>query len=944
MRTESDMPGPGPDASSLPFVEELYFAWLRDPASVGDAWRAYFDALPRVAGAEAAPAAFGRRRRDHRAAPLAGEETGGEAGTEAFMARVDRLREAYREYGHLQARLDPLGLERAGGGSFELSEFGLSEADLDRRVPRRDGGEGVQGTLRQLRADLEETYCRTLGVELAHIHDRELRRWLEQRMERTRNRLMLAPEVKRMLLQKLTEAELFEQFLGARFLGAKRFSLEGAEGLIPLLELLVDRAVGHGVRNVVVGMAHRGRLNVLANVLAKPLADIFAEFRDQSIVDGGGAGDVKYHLGYSSVRDSQDGDLRLSLAFNPSHLEWIDTVVLGRVRAKQDRYQDAERRRSLPLLVHGDAAFAGQGIVAEMLAMSELESFGVGGTVHVVVNNQLGFTTSPRDARSTTYPTGVATMLDVPIFHVNGEDLEAVAQAVLLAIDFRQRFHKDAIIDLWCYRKYGHNEGDEPAFTQPVMVRAIARKTPLRRVWADRLVGEGVLSAGEVEAMVGAFRGRLEEAYAASAAAVLPGRKESEGLWSRYRGGPMAAMPPVDTAVPADVIAHVARHLTGIPAGFRAHPKVAQILEHRAEMAAGKRPVDWGMGEALALGTLAWHGTRVRLVGQDTRRGTFSHRHAVLHDRETGVPYMPLAHLREGQGTVEVRDSLLSEAGVLGFEYGYSLEAPDALVIWEAQFGDFVNAAQVIVDQFLSSCEAKWNRLSGLVLLLPHGMEGQGPEHSSARLERFLELSVDDNWQVMNLTTPAQIFHALRRQVLSPWRKPLVVMSPKSLLRRPEATSSLAELTGGRFRHVLPDAGGGDPAEVSRVLLCSGKVFYDLAAARAAAQARHVAIVRLEQLYPLHAGDLAAALAAYRPGAEVVWVQEEPRNMGAWDYASVHLAPLVRRLGELACVSRPPGVSPACGSATRHRLEQEALVQEALGAAGRGRAFAAGGI
>ncbi len=941
MRSEMDLPAPPPDASSLPFVEELYFAWLRDPTSVGETWRAYFDALPRVAGAEAAPAAFGRRRGSPGAA---GPAVAGEAGAEAFMARVDRLREAYREYGHLHARLDPLGLERARVGTFELSEFGLSEADLDRPVPGSgEGGEG--GTLRRLRADLEETYCRTLGVELAHIHDRELRHWLEQRMERTRNRLTLAPEVKRKLLQKLTEAELFEQFLGSRFLGAKRFSLEGAEGLIPLLELFLDRAVGHGVRNVVVGMAHRGRLNVLANVLAKPLADIFGEFRDRSIVDGGGGGDVKYHLGYSSVRESPDGGLRLSLAFNPSHLEWIDAVAIGRVRAKQDRYQDAERRRSLPLLIHGDAAFAGQGIVAELLAMSELDAFAVGGTVHLVVNNQVGFTTSPRDARSTLYPTGIATMLDVPIFHVNGEDLEAVAQAVLLAVDFRQRFHKDAIVDLWCYRKHGHNEGDEPAFTQPLMVKAIARQKPLRQAWAERLASEGVVSAEEAKAMATAFRARLEEAHAASAAvAVLPGRRAAEGLWSRYRSGPMAPLPAVDTAVPAEVVAHVARHLAEIPPGFRAHPKVAKLFEHRAEMAAGKRPLDWGMGEALAFGTLAWTGTRVRLVGQDTERGTFSHRHSVLHDRETGVPYMPLAHLREGQGTVEVRDSLLSEAGVLGFEYGYSLEAPDALVIWEAQFGDFVNAAQVIVDQFLSSSEAKWNRLSGLVLLLPHGMEGQGPEHSSARLERFLELSVDDNWQVVNLTTPAQIFHALRRQILSPFRKPLVVMSPKSLLRRPEAVSGLQELTGGRFHCVLPDSAA-DPAEVSRVVLCSGKIYYDLAAAREAAQARRVALVRLEQLYPLHREELAEALSAYRPGTEVVWVQEEPRNMGGWDYAAVHVAPLVERLGELRCVSRPPGASPACGSATRHRLEQEALLQEALGVgAERPRAVAVSGL
>ncbi len=926
MARQSDIQVPAPDAASLDFVERLYFDWLRDPASVDEGWRRYFDALGAVEGAGPAPQGFPRRRGGN------GHAAESAAEAEAFQARVDRMVQAYREHGHLLALLDPLGLERRPSTlpAFGLSEFGLAEPDLDRSVAVGDPERPATSTLRQLRARLEETYCRTLGVELAHLHDRELRRWLERRMERTGNRVTLAPEVKKKLLRKLTEAELFEEFAGKRFLGAKRFSAEGAESLVALFELVIDRAVGHGIRNLVIGMAHRGRLNVLANVLGKPLAQIFGEFRDQAIIDGGGGGDVKYHLGYSSDRDSPDGGLHLSLAFNPSHLEWIDTVVQGRVRAKQDRYRDSDRRRSLPVLVHGDAAFAGQGVVAESLAMSQLDGYAVGGTLHLVVNNQVGFTTSPRDARSTTYATGLATMLDVPIFHVNGEDLEAVAQAVLLAVDFRQRFHRDAVIDLWCYRKHGHNEGDEPAFTQPIMYRAIAAKESVRTLYARRLVEEGVLPAAEVEAMAGEVHARLEEAYAASAAlAVQPGRAEPGSVWGRYRGGAIGPEEP-PTAVPLETLRHVGRHLGEIPQGFRAHPKIVRILEGRAEMAAGKRPLDWGMAEALALGSLAWQGVRVRLSGQDSCRGTFSHRHAVLHDQENGATYMPLAHLREGQGTVEIRDSLLSEAGALGFEYGYSLEMPEALVVWEAQFGDFVNAAQVIVDQFLCASETKWNRLSGLTLLLPHGMEGQGPEHSSARLARFLSLSVDDNWQVMNLTTPAQIFHALRRQVLAPWRKPLVVMSPKSLLRHPQAVSPLEDLATGRFHPVLVDDGGTPPEEIRRILLCSGKIHYELLAERAAQQARHVALVRLEQLFPLHEAEVLAALSPYPASAELLWVQAEPRNMGAWGHVRQALPGLLPRLGQ-SCLARPPSPSPASGSSTRHKLEQQALLREAIG-------------
>jgi 2-oxoglutarate dehydrogenase E1 component len=561
--------------------------------------------------------------------------------------------------------------------------------------------------------------------------------------------------------------------------------------------------------------------------------------------------------------------------------------------------------------------------------MSELPAYTVGGTIHVIVNNQVGFTTSPKDARSTTYATGPARMLQIPIIHVNGEDIEAVAQAVLLAVDFRQRFHRDVVIDLWTYRRHGHNEGDEPSFTQPVMYRKIASKPTLKQVYAKQLVAEGVATQGEVDAMVARYRATLDEAYQASARiAVQPHAQAMGGFWKNYRGGAIGKAPEPPTAVALDELRRLAAAITDIPQGFRIHPKLAKVFEARAQMGRDERPVDWAMAELLAIATLAWQGTRVRLVGQDTRRGTFSHRHAVLYDRESGVPYSPLSHLRSGQGPVEIRDTLLSEAAALGFEYGYSLEMPDALTVWEAQFGDFVNAAQVIIDQFLSSGEAKWNRLSGLVLLLPHGMEGQGPEHSSARLERFLELSVDDNWRVVNLTTPAQYFHALRRQVVSAFRKPLVVMSPKSLLRHPQVVSPLAELAEGRFQAIIPDDVA-DPTETTRVVLCSGKLYYDLAAARAAQGATHAAIVRVEQLYPLDADALRAAIGQYRAGVEIVWAQEEPSNMGAWDYVSAHVAP--RLPSRVQLVARAPSASPAAGSATRHKLEQEQLVREALG-------------
>jgi 2-oxoglutarate dehydrogenase E1 component len=943
--------------SNLSFAEDLYYQYVRDPQSVDATWRATFQALDGAAGAGTAqpalpPAAFARSifAPAPGATIAAGNPIASRTSVRLLSERVQRLVEGYRELGHLAANLDPLGIIQRAGAPLRLEDYGLADEDLDLVFSSENVAGPNRTTLRDLVELLRETYCRTIGVELAHLHDVELRNWLLNRMESTRNRLAMTRAERRRVLDQVIGAEVFEQFLQNKFLGAKRFSLEGAESLIPLLERLIERAARSNVAEIVIGMAHRGRLNVLTNVLKKPPSEVFAEFMDK--VDphdaGPSGGDVKYHLGYSVDRvfgaagGNGSGDVHrvhLSLAFNPSHLEWVNTVVQGRVRAKQDRLGDPGRTRCLPLLIHGDAAFAGQGIIAEAFNMSELDGYRVGGTVHIVVNNQVGFTTSPVHGKSTTYATDVARMLQIPIFHVNGEDPEAVCQVVDLAVDFRQRFHRDALIELWCYRKHGHNEGDEPSYTQPLMYRAITSHPSIRAAYLDHdrrtpaPDGGRATTVEEADAIAADKRQMLETELAAAAKFEAPPRPSTfTGAWSSLRGGAESMVPDVPTAVSAEMLHQVGTALTTVPSDFTAHPKLKKlILEARAAMVAGDKPVDWGMGEALAFGTLLAQGTRVRLSGQDSRRGTFSHRHAVLFDYETGREHTPLSHVRERQGTFDVRDSPLSEAGVLGFEYGYSLDSPDGLTIWEAQFGDFVNAAQVIIDQFLSSSEAKWNRVSGLVLLLPHGMEGQGPEHSSARLERFLNLCVNDNWQVCNLTTPAQYFHALRRQVLRPYRKPLVIMSPKSLLRHPMATSALSDFTDGRFQHIIPDAMVKDPTKIRRVLLCTGKVYYDLLAAREERAYDDVAIVRIEQLYPLHKDELLETLSVYADGTQVVWVQEEPKNMGAWPYINRELPGLLLGSFPWSCVSRPLSASPATGSATRHKREQARLVEDALG-------------
>jgi 2-oxoglutarate dehydrogenase E1 component len=863
----------------------------------------------------------------------------------AIQARVFQLVNAYRMRGHLFAHLDPLDRPPAAPPELDLTNFGLKVDDLDKPFPTTDlAGVPPVMTLREIIRHLEETYCRSIGVEFAHIEEPERRSWLQQQMESSKNRLSLDRDTQLRILSKLSDAEIFEQFIHRSYeAGTKRFSLEGAESLIPLLDLLVERAGEHEVSEIVIGMAHRGRLNVLANIMEKSLREIFAAFEDKDAERNLGSGDVKYHLGYSTDRALRGGrDIHLTMTFNPSHLEFVNPVVEGRTRAKQERlllaHSDGARRLVMPLLIHGDAAFMGEGVVPETLNLMGLEGYATGGTIHVIVNNQVGFTTMPWEGRSTRYASDITFMLKVPVFHVNGEDPEAVAHVAQLAIDWRQRFGEDVVIDMYCYRRHGHNEGDEPRYTQPKMYEAIDKKPTVRQVYVRRLVEMGQLTEAAAEDIVRRRREALAEALTeVKQKGFAPVTYSMGGVWTSYRGGPDAATPEVPTGVPAERLIALSERLLTLPEGFRAHPKVMPLLRARHARLSSGEPFDWGTGEALAYASLLAEKTPVRISGQDAQRGTFSHRHAVLSDITTGERFAPLSQVAEWPARFEAYNSPLSEAGVLGFDFGYSLDYPDGLVIWEAQFGDFLNTAQVIVDQFITSSEDKWHRLSGIVLYLPHGYEGQGPEHSSARIERFLQNSAEDNIQVCNLTTPAQLFHALRRQIHRPWRKPLVIFTPKSLLRvavtskgphRP--VSTIRDLAEGRFHRVLPDTGGADPADIKKILLCSGKVYYDLAIAREARGIRDVAIVRLEQLYPIN-DELASALAPYKDGTRLVWVQEEPRNYGAWYYINAVIPELLGRRFPVSVASRPPSASPATGSRASHLLEQKMLVDEAFG-------------
>ena len=850
----------------------------------------------------------------------------------ARQDQLDQLIRAYRVRGHLIADLDPLGLHGEPHPELAPEFYGFGPADMGRVFSSRTIPGTEFMTLDDILAHLRRVYCRSIGVQYMHIDDLDIKMWIQSQLEGPGRARSLSRAEQLQILTKLTDAEIFEQFIHRKFLGAKRFSLEGAESLIPLLDMAVEEAGEHGVDEIVIGMAHRGRINVLANVLEKSPRQIFREFDDSDPEKMLGSGDVKYHLGYSSDRVTVSGKrVHLTLCFNPSHLEFVGPVVLGRVRAKQDRFADTERRKRMGIVIHGDSAFAGQGVVQEVLNMSGLPGYTTGGTLHIIVNNQIGFTTPPERARSTQYCTDVAKMLQVPIFHVNGEHPEAVARVIQLALDFRRAFQRDVVVDMYCYRRYGHNETDEPAFTQPLMYEAIRKRKSVREGYCDNLLALGELTAQDTDRIAVERRQVLEdELTAARSPAFKPLTFEyGKGFWKQYSGGADQPASAVETAVPLDRLKAVMLGQSHVPEGFTPHRKIAAVLEGRKQVASGERPVDWAAAEALAIGTLLAEGYRVRFTGQDVGRGTFSHRHAVIHDSKTGRSFVPLQQVAADGTVLEIHDSPLTETGVLGFEYGYSLDMPDALCLWEAQFGDFVNVAQVIIDQFLCSGEDKWRRLSALALLLPHGYEGQGPEHSSARLERFLALSAEDNMRVVNLTSPAQVFHCLRRQGLSMVKKPLVVMSPKSLLRHPKAISGLDELAAGRFQTIIGDPAI-DPARARRVLLTSGKIYYELEAHRAAGMREDVAIVRMEQYHPLDLPALTEALADYREGTPVVWVQEEPLNMGAWGFLKLQLDALLPGRFPLTVVARDPSASPATGSAGAHKIEQADLIARAF--------------
>jgi 2-oxoglutarate decarboxylase len=874
---------------------------------------------------------------------LGGLENGHELTMIQKQAAVLQLIRAYRVRGHLQADVNPLGYEWSYHPELDPATYGLTIWDLDRTfVTGGLGGKDI-APLREILDILRQTYTRKVGIEFMHISDPTERRWLQERIEPVRAADPISPEMRRRILQKLNAAEAFERFLHTKYIGHKRFSLEGAESLIPLLDAILSDAADQEVEEVVIGMAHRGRLNVLANILGKPYEVIFSEFEgsiDPNTIQG--SGDVKYHLGAKGVHRAPSGaEVKITLASNPSHLEAVDPVVEGMVRAKQDQLR---RRRVdapggdyydavIPILIHGDAAFAGQGVVAETLNLSQLRGYKTGGTIHIVINNQIGFTTTPADARSSTYATDIARMIQAPIFHVNGDDPEACVRVARLALDYRQVFNKDVVIDLLCYRVHGHNEADEPTYTQPLLYKKIAQKRSVRKLYTEMLLRRGDMKPEEAEQMLDDYQARLQEAFERTQH--LKEKDPGAVLQLDEQPKEEPPLPEVETAARKEDLEAVVQALVQLPENFHIHPKLERQFKRRGVLFYKEKKIDWAFAEALAFGTLLLEGTPVRLSGQDSRRGTFSQRHAVLYDQETGEEYIPLNHIREGQAELLIYDSLLSEYAVCGFEYGYSVASPESLVLWEAQFGDFANGAQIIFDQFISAAEEKWGQQSGLVCLLPHGYEGQGPEHSSARLERFLQLCAQQNMIVGNLTTPANYFHVLRRQARMPSKKPLILMTPKSLLRHPLAVSTPEELWNGRFQEIYPAET--DPAETRRLLLCTGKVYYDLLEAMMQDEAsrRQIGLLRIEQLYPFPKAALQAELARYRDVKDVVWVQEEPANMGAWSYMQPRLNALLEMLHgdcsrRVRYIGRPEVASPATGSAKVHQLEQERIVRRAL--------------
>ena len=894
------------------YIESLYHQWLDDPTSMPETWQYFFQ------GFELAMCP-----RDCVAAVRA-----------AAQSKVASLIYAYRSQGHFIAQLDPLGDNLNAHPDLALDAFGLTDAELDTVF---DTGHLVgpkRASLREILSILKDTYCRSIGVEYIHIQDRRMRRWLQARMEPARNRPSYDAEIKRQILENLIDAELFETFVHTRYRGQKRFSLEGAETLIAAVHRIVERAPEVGVQEIILGMAHRGRLNVLANILDKSYGEVFSEFEDSVLPESfGGDSDVKYHKGFSSDHVNRFGrSVHLSLTANPSHLEAVDPVVQGKARAKQQLIGGrGQRQRVLPLLIHGDAAFAGQGVVAETLNLSQLEGYHTGGTVHIIVNNQIGFTTLPGETRSSAYATDVARMVEAPVFHVNGDDPEATAFVAELALDYRQEFGRDVVVDMLCYRRHGHNEGDEPEFTQPVLYRKVRNRPPVLALYTEQLIAEGNLAPDGAQRISEDFQRRLQAIFeTVREHRFTPDEHNAfKGVWAGL--GSEVDHQLVDTGVDQETIIEVARGLSRVPRDFTLNPKVARQVKRRLTAVEEGGAVDWANAEALAFGTLLLEDTPVRLSGQDSKRGTFSQRHSVWHDFETQAAYVPANHIRAGQAQFAVHNSSLSEAGVLGFEYGYSLAEPRTLVLWEAQFGDFANGAQVIIDQFIVAAQSKWNRSSGLVMLLPHGYEGQGPEHSNAYLERYLSAAAENNIQVCNCTTPAQYFHLLRRQTKVPFRRPLIIMTPKSLLRHRRVVSPVAALVSGRFVEMIDDLA--PPERPRRVVLCSGKVFYDLLEGRAALQASgddpDVALIRLEQLYPLNRALLEEILGRYADVESVVWAQEEPANRGGWCHVRSNLSPLLGGR-PIHYVGRRASASPATGSLRRHKAEQAQIVEQAL--------------
>ncbi len=911
------------------YLESMFEEWQSDPASVEPYWQQYFAAMPTVNGhangsvnhSEIRDYFRGRSGSSRRVV----ENASGAAS--AKQVSVFQVIQAWRLNGHLKADINPLHEDHDEYVEDLTIEFyGLSSADLDSTFNTGTLHTArEQMTLRDILKQVKETYSGSVGSEYMHIRNTEERNWIQQRIETTRAKPTFTDQQRRYILDRLVSAEALERFLHTKYVGQKRFSLEGGESLIPLLDELVQQAGSAGAKEVVIGMAHRGRLNVLVNILGKSPSDLFDEFEGKKELKG--SGDVKYHMGFSSDMNTPGGPVHLALAFNPSHLEIVGPVVEGSVRARQDRRQDPIGTEVMPVVIHGDAALAGQGCNMESLNMSRTRGFNTKGTIHIVVNNQIGFTTSQEmDARSTEYCTDVAKMVDAPVFHVNGDDPEAVVFVTQLALDYRNKFKKDVLIDIVCYRRHGHNEADEPSMTQPMMYRKIKSMQTTCSVYTQRLVDDGVITAAKADQLLSNSRKLLEKGNPV-VPHLLPvdETKHNPINWTQYMGVDWDAK--VDTGISKERIFEYSNALAMVPENFKRHRRVEKIYKKRLEMASGEQPFDWGAAETLAYASLLDEGTDIRLCGQDSGRGTFSHRHAVLHDQDTRKGYIPLRHISDDQGYMEVIDSLLSEEAVLAFEYGYSTTSPGTLDIWEAQFGDFANGAQVVMDQFISSGEQKWERMSGLVMYLPHGFEGQGPEHSSARLERYLQLCAELNMQVVVPSTPAQMFHLIRRQMLRKYLKPLIVMTPKSLLRHPLAVNEIEDLTDGEFMNVIPEADKQVKKNIERVVVCAGKVYYDLLKARReSSQQEKVALIRLEQIYPFPEKELGAVLDSYKNASEFIWCQEEPLNQGSWDTTRHRL----RRLKKFHCVSRPASASPAVGMLKVHNQQQQALIADAL--------------